>query len=100
MDYLQCVHGVWRVRVVVPPVLRATIGKKYLLRSLDTHDRATARRLARPHLKEFLARLNRATVNKPVVARVWAAQSQHSSSTEWFTPPIVFHYLGVEFDLD
>ena len=57
MSHLQLVRGRYRVRIVVPRLLRAIIGKESLVRGLATSHHAHAMRLAAPVIAAFKARL-------------------------------------------
>jgi DNA N-6-adenine-methyltransferase (Dam) len=120
MSHLQCVKGLYRVRIVVPPVLRPIIGRESLVKALGTGNRAKASRLAEPYIAEFKARLRRAAnteqydynANWDDVDLAIMGKQYHnnvkprrrtdtlSDSPEWFTPKIVFQKMAVEFDMD
>jgi hypothetical protein len=121
MAHLQLVNGSYRVRIVVPPPLRAVIGKESLVRSLGTGNRSQARRLALPYIAEFKSRIAEAANTANYRLKPWGrvdrgkqyryhnnvkpyrhfnATDLESTSNEWFTPPKVFDALQVEFDMD
>ena len=60
--------GVYRIRKGVPKALRAAVGRRELIRSLGTKDRAEAKRLAPPVLAEFEAILSAARGEVAAVA--------------------------------
>lgn len=57
MSHLQLVRGRYRLRIVVPPPLRAIIGKEALVQGLATSHHAHAMRLAALIIAAFKARL-------------------------------------------
>lgn len=121
MAHLQLVNGCYRVRIVVPPALRAVIGKESLIKSLGTGNRSQAGRLALPYIAEFKARIAEAANTANYRLKRWGpvggareyryhnnvkphryfnATDLESARYEWFTPPKVFQALQVEFDMD
>jgi hypothetical protein len=104
MDHLQFVNGIYRVRIVVPPPLRPIIGKESLVKSLGTGDYATATRRSTPYIAQFKTKLASARLGKHyhnnVKPRHFNGTDALSDSPEWFTPPIVFEAMAVEFDMD
>lgn len=104
MDHLQLVNGVYRVRIVVPPALRPLIGKESLVKSLGTGDYATASRRSIPYIAQFKTKLANARLGKHyhnnVKPRHFNGTDAMSDSPEWFTPPMVFEAMAVEFDMD
>ena len=123
LSHLQLVRGRYRVRIVVPPALRAIIGKESLVKSLGTGNRAKAERLAVPYIAEFSAMVAEAASaehynyhpkarfaldafigfqyhNNLKRKRHYNYSDAKTASSEWYSPPRVFEAMGVEFDMD
>jgi hypothetical protein len=114
MAHLQLVSGSYRLRIVVPPALRAVIGKESLVKSLGTGNRSQAGRLALPYIAEFKSRIAEAANTANYRLKAWGpvdrggqyryhnnvkphrhfnATDVESTSNEWFSPPKVFEAL-------
>lgn len=104
MDHLQCVGGSWRVQLVVPEPLRDLIGQSVFTKVLHTNDRAEARLLAAPYIREFKSRIERVrcanVLNNCMAKQLHKNVKPRSTNTEWYTPKRVFDAMNVEFDLD
>jgi DNA N-6-adenine-methyltransferase (Dam) len=93
------------VRIEVPVVLQAVIGKANLTKGLGTGDYDEACRRAKPHIANFEARIAQARKGRywfhnNVKSRHFNGTDALSSSPEWFTPLPVFTAMGVLFDMD
>jgi hypothetical protein len=84
--------------------LRPIIGKESLVKSLGTGDYATASRRSTPYIAQFKTKLANARLGKQyhnnIKPRYFNGTDALSDSPEWFTPPIVFEAMAVEFDMD
>jgi hypothetical protein len=54
-EYLSKRRQTWFVRLVVPPLLRATVGRRELIRTTKTHDLAVANRVKHASLQSYSA---------------------------------------------
>jgi hypothetical protein len=74
------------------------------VKSLGTGDYATATLRSTPYIAQFKTKLASARLGKQyhnnVKPRHFNGTDALSDSPEWFTPPIVFEAMAVEFDMD
>lgn len=80
---LQLRHQTWFVRVPVPRPLQKAIGKRQIVRTLKTSDKAEAMKLRHAAVADILASIKRQSGAAPSVATEALAPAEMRSALDW-----------------